>query len=65
MRDTHRFYFRIAADVDAASCVRRTKVQVNPDAQVLLDFKARVGKYVELRKKPANYGNAYAMYSPE
>jgi hypothetical protein len=27
------------------------KAQVNPDAQVLLDFKARVDKYVELRKK--------------
>jgi hypothetical protein len=27
------------------------KPDINPDAQVLLDFKARVDKYVELRKK--------------
>ena len=34
------------------------KPAVNPDAQVLQDFKARVDKYVELRKKADDNGAA-------
>jgi hypothetical protein len=35
----------------AGSAFTQAKLPVNPDAQVLADFKARVDKYVELRKK--------------
>jgi len=34
----------------ASSTAARQKAPVNPDAQVLADFKARLDKYVELRK---------------
>src|SRR4029453_10871128 len=35
----------------AGSAFTQAKPPVNPDAQVLADFKARVDKYVEVRKK--------------
>jgi hypothetical protein len=35
----------------AGSAFTQAKPPVNPDAQVLADFKARIDKYVEIRKK--------------
>jgi len=57
-RVTHTILFLVLA-VAWPHAYAAQKSAVNPDAQVLQDFKARVDKYVELRKKADD--NAPAM----